>query len=537
VHTQLSTGRRNNHSVCMYDRFRFWSHATKFLQGGWILLLLLVPGLFAQKALADGTVQISNTNLVSFKGWGIFPAPYDRQMPTYADGSLAYGDASWLPATGALSSGNVFAALRDSGVQIARVYITPTIGKRDNTLDPNQLQDLKDHLTSLQNAGITQYVVTIWSPPAYMKLPDHVRYGTYNNNHEYLAPAYANGSGYDFAHFYVAVLAKLKEAGFPAPLAISIQNEPDSNAAYDASGYMDNDSEKQTWRNVIKQLRKKLKAKNNSWFGNIRIIGPETSGWDDMDQLLGMASSSGFAAMNADSDFANAIGGFAYHSYATSGRISPLDQAMAAYPGRNRWMTEYSTDTGIRPELRPNSGVDQLNWTLNFVRRMAGDLVDFKTNYWFFWRFWHSSSSADDQDLVYGDGQKTKAYYVFQKLWSTVHSGWKVKQTNTTDPDLRADNSGLIQSGSGDQWSAPVDILAFESPAADQSFVMLVNNGSSSKNITSLSGLDGSQANIFVTTTSQDMAQQQSRPVSGGTLGNGNLTLPPYSITFVSTGG
>jgi len=214
VHTQLSTGRRNNHSVCMYDRFRFWSHATKFLQGGWILLLLLVPGLFAQKALADGTVQISNTNLVSFKGWGIFPAPYDRQMPTYADGSLAYGDASWLPATGALSSGNVFAALRDSGVQIARVYITPTIGKRDNTLDPNQLQDLKDHLTSLQNAGITQYVVTIWSPPAYMKLPDQVRYGTYNNNHEYLAPAYANGSGYDFAHFYVAVLAKLKEAGY-----------------------------------------------------------------------------------------------------------------------------------------------------------------------------------------------------------------------------------------------------------------------------------------------------------------------------------
>ncbi len=200
-------------------------------------------------------------------------------------------------------------------------------------------------------------------------------------------------------------------------------------------------------------------------------------------------------------------------------------------------MTEYSTDVGIRGELRPNSGVDQLNWTLNFVRRMAGDLVDFKTNYWFFWRFWHSSSSADDQALVYGDGQKTKAYYVFQKLWSTVHSGWKVKQTNTTDPNLRTDNSGLIQSGSGDQWSAPVDILAFESPSGNQSFVMLVNNGSGSKNITSLSGLDGSQANIFVTTTSQDMTQQQSRTVAAGTLGNGNLTLPPYSITFVSTGG
>ena len=180
MYTQNSTERQNNHSVCIYDRFRIWSHATKFLQGGWILLLLLVPGLFPQKAIADGTVQISNTNLVTFKGWGIFPAAYDRQMPTYADGSLAYGDASWLPATGALSSGNVFAALRDSGVQIARVYITPTIGKSDNTLDPNRLRDLEDHLTSLQNAGITQYVVTIWSPPAYMKLPDHVRYGTYN---------------------------------------------------------------------------------------------------------------------------------------------------------------------------------------------------------------------------------------------------------------------------------------------------------------------------------------------------------------------
>jgi hypothetical protein len=200
-------------------------------------------------------------------------------------------------------------------------------------------------------------------------------------------------------------------------------------------------------------------------------------------------------------------------------------------------MTEYSTDMGIRGELRPNSGNDQLNWTLNFVRRMAGDIVDLKTHYWFFWRGWHSSSAADDQDLVYGDGVKTKAYHVFQKLFKTVRGGWKVKQVTDTDPDLRTDNAGLINSGSGDQWSAPVDLLAFEKPDGTQTCLMLVNNYGAPRSITGVSGLKGTLANVYVTSPTQDMAAQANRGVSGGALQGGALTLPAYSVTVVVTSG
>jgi hypothetical protein len=47
-------------------------------------------------AHADGTVTVTRDVLHPIKGFGLFPAPYDRQMPTYSDGSPAWGDATWL---------------------------------------------------------------------------------------------------------------------------------------------------------------------------------------------------------------------------------------------------------------------------------------------------------------------------------------------------------------------------------------------------------------------------------------------------------
>ncbi len=494
---------------------------------------VLIAALLGARTDADGTVVITHNDLVKFGGFGVFPAPYDRQMPTYADGSPAYGDASWLGPVGPVTSGNIFEALKNSGAEIARVYISPTIGRPGNTLDPARLQDLKDHLASLHNAGIAKYIVTVWSPPAYMKLPDHSRLGKVKGVDQYLDPRYAQAGQYGYADFYVAVLSALKDAGFPAPLAVSLQNEPDVNPDYDGCVYTDTDAEKQTYFQVVKLLRQKLDAKRSVWFRGIPIIGPEESSLTGVESMFGKASASGLAQMRLDPVLANAVGGFAFHSYATAGNIITLNAALKSYLGRAIWMTEYCTATGIRGELRPNSGNQEMDWALNDVRRMAGDIIDIHSNYWFFWRFWHSSSTADEQDLTFGDGQKSKAYYVFQKLWTTVKSGWNVKRCRTTDPDLRTDNSGLITAISGDEWSAPVDILAFEGPAADRSCLMLVNNSKADKRITALSGLRGNAARIFVSTPSLNMSPQPCRPLTSGRLGGGELTLPAYSITYV----
>jgi hypothetical protein len=60
-----------------------------------VLAVSLIPGAVA----GEIAVAVTEERVVEFRGWGLMPAPYDRQLPTYADGSPAHGDAGWLPAT------------------------------------------------------------------------------------------------------------------------------------------------------------------------------------------------------------------------------------------------------------------------------------------------------------------------------------------------------------------------------------------------------------------------------------------------------
>jgi hypothetical protein len=502
--------------------------------------LLAIP--MPDEAYADGTVTIGTSTVVDFKGWGIFPANYDRQIPTYGNGDTAWPEATWLPGSGTVSTSNpTYLLLKDLQFNIAKVALTPTLCRSDNTLDPARMQDLKDHLQTMQNMGVTKYFVTLGTPPAHMKTPDRVRYGEYNNRSQTLDPAYADGIGFDFADYFVAVLSNLRAAGLPSPVGVSIQNEPDVSNIGDTCTYSNS-----LWRTVVKQVRAKMNSAN---FQSVPITGSESTGIDNLEYFLGTPSSSGFSAMNSDTALRDAIGGFSYHMYYTSAKIRTMTQAMSAYPGRDRWMTEYSGGGGIVQQKRPydtydssGSGNQELNWALNNVRRMAADMVDFKTNYWFWWNGWNLSSTPGYQSLIYGtDSQRytTKAYHVFKRLWNTVKPGWKVKQTTTTEPDLSTDNSTIISGfePNGNMMSQPVDILTFESADATQNLVMLCNWKNQTKNITALTGLRGANAKIYQTTTANDMSLVSTRNIFNGALQGGNLTLPGWSITFVVSSG
>ena len=85
-----------------------------------IVVLLQVKLLMGQGA----TLTITQTKIVDFKGWGLMPGPIDRQMPTYSDGSKAWGDVSWLPASGS-SANAIHKAVCDLSFDIARVYFSP----------------------------------------------------------------------------------------------------------------------------------------------------------------------------------------------------------------------------------------------------------------------------------------------------------------------------------------------------------------------------------------------------------------------------
>ena len=150
---------------------------------------------------------------------------------------------------GPLTGGATLAALRDLGCEIGRVNLTPTLGRPDHTLDSDRLQDLKDHIASLRNAGIRKYVLTLWSPPPYMKLarPRPLRRlpGPEPVFGPGLCPAGPLRPGGLLCRRPVG---PPKRAGLAAPLSVSLQNEPAVNPTYDGCVYADNAGEIQTWR-------------------------------------------------------------------------------------------------------------------------------------------------------------------------------------------------------------------------------------------------------------------------------------------------
>jgi len=44
---------------------------------------------------ADLELHVSTNPLTELRGWELMPVPYDRPLPTYADGSPAHGGAGW----------------------------------------------------------------------------------------------------------------------------------------------------------------------------------------------------------------------------------------------------------------------------------------------------------------------------------------------------------------------------------------------------------------------------------------------------------
>ena len=488
---------------------------------------LLIQFFFCTGLTFASTIAVTDSILHQHGGWGLMPAAIDRELPTYSDGSQAWGDVSWLGAGAAVTS--VMDTVLSTGFDIARIYISPTVGKPDHTLDADRLQDIKDYLTILKSKGITRYITTVWSPPAYMKLPDRVRYGTYQGRNQYLDSTFTEETSYSYPDYYVSVLKDLRTAGFAAPLAVSIQNEPGMDAVYDGCIY-----DADTWIKVAKLLRKRL---DENGFSQTVLQAAESMYLGELNTYLGAASSSGFSRMTSDPVLDNAIGAFSFHSYATAGNTSDLKAAFTHYPNKKIWMTEYSSATGVRAELLPNSGNIQLDNAIVFFQRMGGDIVDFGVHYWFFWRGWRAASALYDQDLVAGGPGSIivdKPYYAFKRLWTTVKPGWNVMRTTSTDPELRTDNDLVIYNHNGDEWSAPVHIVGFRDSSAQASFLVLTNSYATSKVLQSVSGLKGDRAIVYRFDLTHNGNSIRDTTVHNGVLQGGNLTLPAYSITMIS---
>ncbi len=483
-------------------------------------------------------LEVTDRSITEVRGWGLMPAPFDRQLPAYADGSPAHGDAGWLPNTGSEPNA-IHRAVGSLGFDIARVYLPPGLGRPDGSLDEARLQDVKDHLAILARCGVTNFMVNMWSPPPHMKTPDRVRYGKFQDRVQRLEATFADGSRDELAEYIVAVLKRLREAGLPPPVGVSIQNEPDIAQNYDGCVYADTPDARAVYLQVLKQLRKGLDAEK---FNAVPILATESSGAANLEAFFGAATTNGFTGLLADRDLDAAVGGFAWHQYHTVDHVRSFRAAMRAHD-RPRWMTEVAQDaTPMRGEEFPPTDDEGLKVTINMLRRMAADFTDFRVNYWFFWRGWHSTGgkSYPAQDLVFGDerrAQLSKLGLVLQRVWTTVRPGWLVLAARSSDPEFRTDNELMIggYEPNGNMMSRGTDIIAFADADTGRQLILLINRWKDSKTITRLGGLTGSRGLAQVTTAAADLNPQPPRSIEKGVLTGGPLVLPGLSVTLIKT--
>ena len=447
---------------------------------GWLVAVL---GVCAALACCETGVR-ANSNATlganasqTIKGWGMYPSDGLSTQPS-----------------------SIQAAVYATGVNFARFRIPPGAGNSDGTINTSVLAPYVSDMQTAYNHGITNYFISSWSPPAYMKLPYQITLGQQNGVVEYLNPAYES----QYVSFTVNVLAYYGKF-VPLPRALSFQQEPNvAPPAWDGCNYTNHAS---LYQQIVQDLRTALDAAGMS---SVRLIGPECQRLYTTTNILDPY----FAVLNTNAALNAALDGYACHTYVTSGWQDYLN-GILAHP-KDCWMTEYSV----------SGSSDTIGTAITVFRRLMSDVIDVPNNYWFWWRGWRNVSAWDGEELVWTANGSTfttnRLYYVFSKLWNSAPAPCQVYKLTTDDPDLHT------SAGSQGPWE---DMVAFRNANLNQLAILIANPTASSKVFNLHQCNVGNQADYYQTDTTHNMVWQGTLTIIGGNVTN--VAIASNSITLV----
>ncbi|MGD0077673.1 MAG: hypothetical protein ABSB91_03490 [Sedimentisphaerales bacterium] len=287
---------------------------------------------------------------------------------------------------------------------------------------------------------------TPWSPPASMK-----------TNNSTVDGELSTASYGDFANWLTDFADYMSSNGAPL-YAVSVQNEPDWLPSYESCGY------------TADQMRAFLDS--SASVIPIKVMGPEKTGFD-----LNYVST---VAASPECDIV------AIHLYGGGGYFS--------YPGKEYWMTEHYTNSGISGNVWP----DALDAGIEFHTC----LTQYNMNAYVWWYIRRSYGFLDESGII------TKRGYCMSHFAKFVRPGY-VRVDATTSP------------------ASGVYVSAFKSDA--NLVIVAINRNSSSNDVTfSLSGGTAGSFTKYQTASDTNL-------VNMGSVGMTN-TLAANSInTFVGT--
>jgi glucuronoarabinoxylan endo-1,4-beta-xylanase len=333
------------------------------------------------------------------------------------------------------------------------------------------------------NAGyaVNKYVVSSWSPPAWMK--DN---NSCTNGGHVLPAQYAN-----LAALKIQWLNNAKaQLGFEAQVE-SVQNEPNQRTTYDSCEWTT--SEMSTF--VANHLQPALATSGLS----ARLMAPEVSFYSNFDNAWG------FPLLN-DPGTRAAVSIVATHGYGRTDNFSTPCNSCTQY-NKPIWQTEDSNLDG-----RYNGSIDDgLTWSTEIYKALNGG----RFSAWFYW--WVMTLNNDNQGLINAN-PATDSFQVPKRLYVLGQFSRFIRP-----------NSVLLLSTSND---STLQVTAVR-PASGAVAVVLANTGKTSHTVTvNLSGLSNPPASVtpYRTSASENQAQLSALGVFSGAF---TITVPAKSIVTV----
>lgn len=372
-------------------------------------MILCQPFSAVYSANADDpvyTVSITNETKQTIKGFGVFPAFTDDFDASKAAAAKAIFD--------------------DLGIDTFRVELPGQAGYADASVNIQYLQPMLDIIKYGEQYGITKYTVHVWSPPAPFKTNNAISGKMPDGSAASLMQEHEQ----DYCDWIVNCFDYItKTAHLPAPMAFSIQNEPENAFDYQSCAY----SQEQYIR-VTKLMRKTL---DENGYEDVILLAAEGGGYLSNPRWLG----EGYSVLKTDEEFNEAVGAICTHSYVIQGYTKDEDvnqfvENASQFPDKDRWQTEFSNSSML--------GRDKMiDRCIEAMRVFAADMEWAGINYWSWWLGWNSSRLIDifeQETLIEGDGvssvRKSQHYYAFEKIYNSVDVGAKVAGVTSDDPEL-----------------------------------------------------------------------------------------------------
>jgi O-glycosyl hydrolase len=441
-------------------------------------------------------LRIETTKRQTIKGWGIYPCTIRNDRPNADLYTL------WKRPN---AQRLIF---KDLGASLIRSEIPPGSydAKRDDgSLDEKYLDaSLVRQLRIAQRFGHRRYFLSVWSPPALFKSPATTLGQDPKTRREaHLRPDRETA----YCRYVVRVFDYLtKRKGLAAPIAFSLQNEPNFGAPlWDGTPYG-----AAQWQRVALRMRRALDA---GGYEKVALIGPEAGSYKSSLDLLGGV---GAPALQKE-PLRSALCGLAFHGYTLESHRAPYPQQMrdvalkAQNSGKEIWMSEWSIMAAKRTSL---------DHALEVTQRLGREMTYVPCNYWCWWQGWDWHHPKSEVLLTGSDDSKlhiSKTYYVLQKLWHSAPAGSVVQQVQSNDPEISGFHANKVQT------------VAFATKKGQT--LLLVNPNSGTKTV-NLQGLTGRKATRFMTDAARDMAAQPALSIANGEV---SFSMPGRAIMILET--